>query len=44
MRGADDDDVFGDDRTGIQADFSVDEIEDLVVILFQIDDAVLTEA
>ena len=46
MRGADDDDVLGHrhERRRMQADFAGDEIDLLIVVLLQIDDAVLTEA
>src|SRR5947209_4009910 len=42
--GADDDNVFGDNRSGMQPDFAGDEIDFLIVIEFQIDAAVSSEA
>ena len=44
VRGADDDGVPGDDRRGVQADLAGDEIDRLIVVQLQIDDAVLAEA
>ena len=43
MRGADDHHVLGDDGSGVQADFAGDRIEHLVVVLLEIEDAVLAE-
>ena len=43
MRGSDDHDVFGDDRPGVQSDLAGDRIEHLVVVLLEIEDAVLAE-
>ena len=43
VRGADDDDVLGDDRRRVQTDFTRHRIDFLVVVHFQIDDAVLAE-
>src|SRR6202521_5323932 len=43
MRGADDDDVLRDDRRRVQADLTLHEVHDLVIVLLQIDDAVLAE-
>ena len=42
--GADDDDVFRDDRRGVQAHLSGDDVDRLVVVLLEIDDAVFAEA
>ena len=44
VRGADDDGVPGDDRCGVQTNLAGDEVHDLIVVLLQIDDAVLAEA
>ena len=44
VRGADDDDVLGDDRRGVQSDLAGDRIDRLIVVRLQIDDAVLAEA
>ena len=43
MRGADDHDVFGDDGPGVQTNLAGDRIEHLVVVLLEIEDAVLAE-
>ncbi len=43
MRSADDHDVFGDDGPGVQTNFAGDRIEHLVVVLLEIEDAVLAE-
>ena len=43
VRGADDHDVLGDDGSCMQSDFAVDQIDFLIVILLQIDDAILSE-
>ena len=43
VRGADDDDVARDDRAGVQSDLAGDRIDHLVVVLLEIDDAVLSE-
>ena len=43
MRGSDDHDVFGDDGPGVQSDLAGDRIEHLVVVLLEIEDAVLAE-
>ena len=39
MRGADDDDVAGDDRRGVQSDLAVLGIDRLIVVHLQIDNA-----
>ena len=44
MRRADDHDILRDDRRGMQPDFAGDGIDRLIVILFQIDHAILSEA
>ena len=44
VRGADDDDVAGDDRRRVQSDLAGDRIDRLIVVLLQIDDAVRAEA
>src|ERR1700752_2502828 len=44
VRGADDDDVLRDDRRGMQANLTRLEIDRLVVVELQIDDAVAAEA
>ncbi len=44
VRGADDDDVLRDDRRRMQPDLARDQIDLLIVVLLQIDDAVLAEA
>jgi len=43
MRGADDHHVFRDDRPGVQANLAGDGIEYLVVVLLEIEHAVLAE-
>src|SRR5262249_35494209 len=44
MRGADDHDVFRDDRRRVQADLAVQRVDVLVVVLLEIDDTVYAEA
>ena len=43
VRGADDHDVAGDERRGVQAELGGDEIDLLIVVELQIDDAVVAE-
>ena len=43
MRGADDDDVPGDDGRAVPGDLAGDRIELLIGVLLQIDDAVVAE-
>ena len=43
MRGADDDDVAGDRRRGMQPDLARHRIDLLIVVLLQVDDAVVAE-
>ena len=43
MRGADDDDVLGDERRRVQTDLAGDQIHFLIVVELQIDDAGLAE-
>ena len=43
MRGADNNDVPRNDRRGMKTDFAVERINILVIIEFEIDDAVLAE-
>ncbi len=44
VRGADDDDVAGDRRRGVKPDLARHRIDLLIVVLFQVDDAVNAEA
>ena len=43
VRGADDDDVLGDDRCGVESDVTGDRVHLLIVFELQIDDAALAE-
>src|SRR5262245_46706337 len=44
VRSAHDHDVFGDNRAGVQTDLAVDEIKNLIVVLFEVYDAVLPKS
>ncbi len=44
VRGADDHRVSCDDRRGVQANLAFDGVDDLIVVLLQIDNAILAEA
>src|SRR6185295_11687369 len=44
MRRADDDDVLGDRRSGVQSHLADGQVDRLIVVLFQIDDALLAES